>query len=257
MFELHWYVLFNTLDMPVLAKLDGRKGAGAIVPCQKCPIKAIQEPGKKTYYVPHQCPDEEGSWTDWLLENPRTHAFFEEAWHKLTQMTTITECKEIQQKNGITCVPILGLLCSIDLVKSFPYGLMHLLFENLAPNLVSHWKGQFKNLDPSEDPYVLKEKVWETIGLETVGSIRTTPSWMVRAMPDIHLHATKYTAKSWAFWITWMAPYLLKDQLPMRHYEHILLLADIIKIVTSLEIKEEQLDVLDVMVHWWHAEYEE
>jgi hypothetical protein len=260
MFELHWYVVFNTLDMPALAKVDGGKGAGAIVPCQKCPIEGIRDTTKKkggTYYVPHQRPDEDGSWTDWILENPRKHAFFEEAWHELTQATTVAECKEIQQRCGITCVPILGLLCSIDLIKSFPYGLMHLLFENLAPNLVAHWKGTFKNLDPSDDPYALDEKVWEAIGLETIGSIRMTPSWMVRAMPDIHLHSTKYTAESWAFWLTWMAPYLLEGRLPVEHYEHLLLLVDIIKAVTSLALEEDRLDELEAMVRRWHDQYEE
>ncbi|KIM19971.1 hypothetical protein M408DRAFT_39725, partial [Serendipita vermifera MAFF 305830] len=66
-FQMRWYVLFNTLDMPALAKVDGGKGAGAVVPCQKCPIEAIRDPRKKsggTYYVPHQRPDEDGAWTD-------------------------------------------------------------------------------------------------------------------------------------------------------------------------------------------------
>ncbi|KIM19970.1 hypothetical protein M408DRAFT_311094 [Serendipita vermifera MAFF 305830] len=84
-----------------------------------------------------------------------------------------------------------------------------------------------------------------------------TPSWMVRAMPDIHLHSTKYTAESWAFWITWMAPYLLFDRLPDEHYQHLLLLVDIIKAVTSLELEEEGLDILDADVRRWHDQYEQ
>ena len=149
------------------------------------------------------------------------------------------EYKELQQTYGITCIPILGLLPSIDLVKSFPFCLMHLLFENLAPNLVLHWKGTFKKLDPSEDPYVLSDEVWETIGLETICSIHTTPSGMVCAMPDIWVHALKYTAESWAFWITWIAPYMLKDRLPPENYDHHLLLTDIIKAITSLAVEED------------------
>lgn len=260
MFQMHFYAIFNTMDMPGLAKVNGGKNAGAIVPCEKCEIEGIRDPSKKsvtTYYVPHQRPGEDESQTEYLLANPKTHEHFEEVWYWLTEATSVKEYKEIQQRYGVTSVPILGLLPSIDLVKSFPYGMMHLLFENLAPNLVLLWKGIYKNLDSSEDPYVLDEKVWETIGKETIGSIRTTPSSMVRAMPDIFLHATKYTAESWAFWITWLAPYLLEGRLPNDHYEHLLLLVDIIKAVTSLELEEDKLDLLEADVCRWHAQYEE
>lgn len=260
-FQMRFYTIFHTADMPGLCKLNGGKGTGAICPCLKCRIRGLRDIGNKsakTYYVPHQHPgDEEESQTDYLLDNPKTHAFFEEIWHELTQAETVAEYKQIQQEFGVTCVPILGLLPSIDIVKSFPYGLMHLLFENLAPNMVDHWKGTFKKLSPAGSPYILSDDTWKKIGEETIGSIRTTPSTMIRAMPDIWLHATKYTAESWAFWITWMAPYLLEDRLPARHYRHLLLLVDIIKIATSLEITPEMLDELDAKMRQWHAEYEE
>jgi hypothetical protein len=134
---------------------------------------------------------------------------------------------------------------------------MHLLFENLAPNMFSHWTGKFKTLEPDHDPYYLDKDTCVIIGQETIGCVCTTPSTMIRAMPDIFLHSTKFTAKSWAFWITWLAPYLLQDRLPNRHYQHLLLLVDIIKMATSLEITQEMLEKLDANTRQWHTEYEE
>lgn len=76
-------------------------------------------------------------------------------------------------------------------------------------------------------------------------------------MPNIDIHASRFTAESWAFWITWIAPYVMEGRLPRVHYDHLILLTDIIKAATSLEITEDMLDKLDDDVRVWHAQYEE
>jgi hypothetical protein len=260
MFDLHFYVILNTMDMPALAKANGTKNAGAIIPCHQCDVEGIRDPAKKkstTYYVPHQHPDEDECRTDDLLANPRTHEFYEAAWHELSEATTVTEYKQIQSTYGITCIPILGLLPSIDLVKSYPYGMMHLFFENDAPILVGHWQGEFKTLNTDDDPYKLDEDTWVKIGTETTSSVRMTPSSMVRAMPDIWSNSSSYTAESWAFWITWVTPYVMEGRLPQEHYDHLLLFTDIVKAAMSIKITEDMMEKLDSDVRLWHAQYEE
>ena len=260
MFTMRFYLIFNTMDMPALAKVNGTKNSGAIFPCHKCPIAGIHDPAKKsitTYHVPHQHPGDGESQTDHLLANLKTHAEYEVAWHKLSEASTVAEHKAIQSQYGITCIPILGLLPSIDLVHSFPFGLMHLLFENNAPNLVLHWKGTYKTLTPDEDPYALDPATWVQIGKETANTVHTNPSSMVCAMPNIDIHASRFTAESWAFWITWIAPYVMEGRLPRVHYDHLILFTHIIKAATSLEITEDMLDKLDDDVRLWHAQYEE
>jgi hypothetical protein len=42
---------------------------------------------------------------------------------------------------------------------------MHQLFENVCPKMFLHWKGTFKDLS-LDDPYVLSDEVWQTIGAE-------------------------------------------------------------------------------------------
>jgi hypothetical protein len=258
-FKMHVYPIFNEADIIAAVKARGGKGPGAIIPCHECDIEGIRDPRKgsvTTYYLPHQRPDDEEPNTDYLLNNLKTHDHFVQVWHKLAESADNKEFEAIGKKYGVTCVPILCLLPSMDAVKSFPYGLMHQLFANTAPNMVLHWKGAFKELDSTHDQYVLDESVWKKIGLETVASARTTPSWMIRLMPDVFLHAGKYTCESWAFFITWLAPYLFEGRLPDDHYQHLLLFSNIVKLATSLEITTAMLEELTRDVKAWHAEYE-
>jgi hypothetical protein len=258
LFNLHWYLLHSQVDILAAVKARCCKGPGAINPCHECRIKAIYDPNaaRKTYYLPHQRPDDEEPRTEYLLSNLKTHADFVKIWDELAQAKDNKEYEELTKKHGVTGIPLLGLLPSIDMVKSFPYGLMHQLFANAVPNLVLHWKGDFKKLDPVEDVYALSQAAWEAIGSATAASARTTPSWMIRLMPDIFLNSHKYTCESWAFWIVWIAPLLLKGRLPEEHYQHLLLFSKIIKVATSLEITTQQLDELDLDIRVWHAEYE-
>jgi hypothetical protein len=40
---------------------------------------------------------------------------------------------------------------------------MHLIFENLVPNLIRHYTGDFKGLDTGTESYDLPKSVWEAI----------------------------------------------------------------------------------------------
>ncbi|KAG8830259.1 hypothetical protein FRC17_005140 [Serendipita sp. 399] len=257
MFQLHFYPIVNTMDILGAVKVRGGKSPGAIIPCHECRIEGINHPdpdvSNRHYYYPSQRPEDSESLTDDLLQNLNTHEYFVDIWDQLSRAKSDRDFIALQQKYGVTCVPIVGLLPSIDIVKSFPYGLMHQLFENLCPNMVNHWKGRFTQLSSTSDPYYIKSEVWKQINTDTRESARLTPSWMVRLMPDL---TSSYTAESWAFWMTWMSPYLLFGRLPDEHYQHLLLMVRMIKLATSLEITEAMLEELDEVVREWHAEYE-
>lgn len=79
---------------------------------------------------------------------------------------------------------------------------------------------------------------------------------MTRAIPDLWECQSKFTAESYGFWMTWIAPLSLKGRLPDEHYKHMVLFSQIIKESTRLEITEEQIDKLDEKIRRWHAEYE-
>jgi hypothetical protein len=59
---------------------------------------------------------------------------------------------------GIKGVPILSALRSLRFPQSFPYDFMHLIWENLIPNLVLFWSGCYKGMDKGQqyilDPHI-------------------------------------------------------------------------------------------------------
>ena len=54
--------------------------------------------------------------------------------------------KKLGKKYGIKGVPILSCISSITFPSSFPFDFMHLIWENLIPNLIEFWTGTFKSL---------------------------------------------------------------------------------------------------------------
>jgi hypothetical protein len=57
------------------------------------------------------------------------------------------------KKYGIKGVPVLSSISSISFPSSFPFDFMHLIWENLIPNLIEFWTATFKNLDMNAEMY--------------------------------------------------------------------------------------------------------
>jgi len=88
-------------------------------------------------------------------------------------------CTEKQQEElakvyGIKGVLLLSTLSSLRFPQSFPYNFMHLVWENLIPNLVLFWSGHFKGMDEGQ-PYVLDPHIWQVIGSTSAEASKTIP----------------------------------------------------------------------------------
>ena len=66
--------------------------------------------------------------------------------------------KELAKRYGIKGVPILSCVSSISFPSSFPFDFMHLIWENLIPNLIEFWTGVFKDLDHDGKDYIIEPK---------------------------------------------------------------------------------------------------
>jgi hypothetical protein len=55
--------------------------------------------------------------------------------------------EELAKVYGIKGVPLLSALGSLKFPQSFPFNFMHLVWENLIPNLVLFWLGCYKGMD--------------------------------------------------------------------------------------------------------------
>jgi hypothetical protein len=89
--------------------------------------------------------------------------FLEQARH--VQLTpTDSEEQRHSKACGIKGIPVLSHLPSLFFPSSFPFDFMHLVWENLIPNLILLWTGKFKGLDEGRETYHLLPGVWEAIG---------------------------------------------------------------------------------------------
>jgi hypothetical protein len=104
---------------------------------------------------------------------------------KVQNTTTYTEANKLVKLYEIKGVPYLSLLHSLNFPKSFPYGFMHLIWENLIKNLVLHWTGEFKGLGVGKESYEFPTAMWNAIGETTGKSGLTTPSAFGSCVPNV------------------------------------------------------------------------
>jgi hypothetical protein len=108
---------------------------------------------------------------------------------------------------------------------------MHMIFENICPFMINHWTRKFKNLDVGSSNYEITPHVWDKIGTETAGAVRSIPAAFIRVLPNIARDWSLFTAESWCFWFLYLAPTLLKDHFQhIKYYQHLCAFVKIIKI---------------------------
>ncbi|KAJ7207687.1 hypothetical protein C8J57DRAFT_1258073 [Mycena rebaudengoi] len=104
--------------------------------------------GDTIYYIPFALPDEPGKpRRSWSLLDLRTHNDFIDVADRLERLPTAMQKKNLAFDEGITGLPALRRVGSLDFARSFPWNIMHLFFENIVKNLVNLWKGNFKSLE--------------------------------------------------------------------------------------------------------------
>ncbi|KAG8730992.1 hypothetical protein FRC10_002129, partial [Ceratobasidium sp. 414] len=132
---------------------------------------------------------------------------------------------------------------------------MHLLFENLVPNMICHWTGTFKALDEGTENYELEEGEREQIGEQTIQATKTIPSTFVGPLPDITRDRRLYKAEAYSFWIQYIAPIVLKDKLLDKYHRHLILLCEIIMCCLLFQITSAQIDELQTWINNWVTDY--
>ncbi|KAG8695234.1 hypothetical protein FRC08_007954 [Ceratobasidium sp. 394] len=132
---------------------------------------------------------------------------------------------------------------------------MHLIFENLVPNLVLLWKGKFKWLDHDEG-YRISDNDWKEIGRMTTEATRTIPSQFVGTLLNIDKDLGLFKAEAHSFWFTYLAPVLLSGRLEREYYEHFLAMREIVLVCLQLKLTVAQVDALERSINDWVPEYE-
>ena len=234
-------------------------GVGAIKPCHTCHIEVIcdDEVKRKTYYLPLTIPGHTENCLQDILNNLQTHMDYLEMYHRLNSAATEAEHKRICKETGIKHPAIFSLLPYFDMGHAIPGGFMHAIYINLFKALINLWCGNFKGLDAGTGNYIIPAPIWERIGIETRDTVKTTLASFVRLMLNIDTDFGNFTAEDSAFWMTWLALYLLAGCLPEQYYSHFLRLVKIVKTCTGFSITKEEHAKLSINVYDWQLDYEE
>lgn len=176
---------------------------------------------------------------------------------KVQSAKTNAQSEKLATEYGINGVPLLSTLDLLSLPLSTGYKFMHLVFENLIPNLALLWSGNFKGLD-KDQPFVFSKMVWEAIGATTAASRLTMPSSYGAAVPNIATDRSIFSAEAWSQWALFIAPVLLNSRFSdKRHYNHFCNLVKLIKLCLQFEISQKDITQIRYGFIHWVKKYEE
>ena len=163
----------------------------------------------------------------------------------------------MSRKYGIKGLPGLFLLRSIRFPTSFPFNFMHLIFENLTPNLTQHYTRDFKGLDTGTESYKLPKDVWEALADAAAQSGDTIPSEFSARMPNISTERSSMTAETWSTWITSLSPILLQEQFSKPiYYKHFLKLSCLVRLCMLYEMRQSNIKLIWNGFVEWVEDYE-
>lgn len=134
---------------------------------------------------------------------------------------------------------------------------MHLVYEGLAPQMVSHWRGDYftgaagggTDLD-----CVMPAKVWKKIGEELAGSRTEFPTAFGRAPRD--LTKCKYKASEWMNWVSILSPIYLKDRLPDKYYDGWMGYVEAANLMRKWVLNKEEIDKMESLIIDFIQHYE-
>lgn len=234
-FELRAYLLLTFGDIPAISKLMSMKGHNGYSLCRSCEIKRTKKPGDKVHYIPLF---QSNSSYDPRNLPYRSHQEFIKQAAKVLDAPLDTASNALAKECGIKGLPFMSLLGSIDLPRSFLFNFMHLIFENLIPNLIHHYTGDFKDLNCGTEDYQLLKSVWEAICEAGAKSGNTIPSCFGAQIPNLESERSHMTAKTWLFWAMYLGPALLKGKFSkLKYYKHFTQLIDLVHLCVSFKIK--------------------
>ena len=242
-------------------------GHNGFSPCRMCKILGVRMPNSTNniYYVPldrSQHPDVADSESAIAVYDAtalplRTEELMLQQAREVRDASSKTEKGRLSKRYGVKGVSILSYLKSLSFPLSFPYDFMHLIWENLIPNLVLFWTGEFKGLDEGIEEYQLQPKVWQAIGSAIAAAGSTIPSVFGARPRDPATHASSYSAEAWSFWTLYLGPVLLRRRFrKQRYYSHFIELVKLLQICLQFEITTEEIQIVRDGFIKWVEDYE-
>ncbi|EKM77547.1 hypothetical protein AGABI1DRAFT_43273 [Agaricus bisporus var. burnettii JB137-S8] len=236
------------------------KGSNGISPCRVCKITGVRGSHGHTHYIPLRRDQVQYAGPpryDAAQLPLRVHDELMEQARTVQNAPNQATSDRLSKEYGIKGVPILSTISSISFPASFPFDFMHLIWENLIPNLILFWTSSFKALDHTGRGYVINTNDWKEIGARTADSKSTIPSAFGAPIPNIATQQGQMTSEMYSNWTLFVAPVLLcgRFQQP-QYYTHFMRLVELLKMCLEYEIDAEMLDQIDVGFQSWVEDYE-
>jgi hypothetical protein len=214
----HVYLILAFGDIPAMALIMRMKGQNGICPCRICDIMAISF-NSHTHYVSlhrEKIPGAKPRQYDSSDLPIRTQERLMKQARKVQMAPDNAKRDRLATKYGIKGVPVLSCISSISFPFSFPFDFMHLIWENLIPNLIEFWTCVFKDLDHDGRGYVIEPRVWEEIGATTAACGATIPLAFGAPVPNIATKRHEMSAEMYANWTLFIAPIVLHGRFTMH-----------------------------------------
>lgn len=140
----------------------------------------------------------------------------------------------------------------------FPIDFMHLIWENVVKILILLWTKNFSALRNEKDqPYHIKQSIWDAIGEATTTAGSTIPSAFGCRVPNIAKNRGDFSAEAYSIWTMYLAPVLLHKFLSKSYYNHFVELVTLLTICMRYELTTTDIKVVRDGFAKWVKRYEE
>lgn len=253
-FILRAFLILIFGDIPAIAMLMRMKGHNGISPCRACPIIAtpLRRGNRATYYVVSTFGDN----AEW--QTLRNHQAMVQQAEEVENAPTKKQAEILAKNYGIKGKSILLSIDSIRFPSSFPYDIMHLVWEGIVWTLIQLWTGDFKGIDEGKEEYQIDPKEWKKIGSETAASAKTIPSSFGPHLPNIADSLSNISADMRSFWVLFIGPVVLQNRFQhAKYFKHFINLVSLINICLQRKISQEEIDKLERGFEAWVKGYQE
>ena len=267
-FALRAYLILVFGDIPAISMVMRMKGHNGSCPCRMCEIRGVRIPDSRNpiHYVPldrARHPDLASQPDAIPSYNPerlplRTHSKFIDQANEVQFAATEADSERFAKQYGIKGLSILTALSSLSFPSSFPYDFMHLIWENVAKNLMSLWTGNYKDLDTGSESYEFPSTIWDAIGAATAASGDLLPYIFGPRPPNVTSDKMSWTADTRCFWIQYIAPVVLRGCfLQDKYYDHFVDFVRLVNICLRFELTTADVEEVRCGFASWVRKYEE
>ena len=239
------------------------KGHNSLCPCRMCEIQGIRIPDSrnKSLYVPlsrrnHPRPTDVIEYHLNKLPLCEHHHLMAQA-KSVESVPTEIRQEELAKAYGIKGVPLLSALGSLRFPQSFPFDFMHLVWENLIPNLVLFWSGCYKGMDEGQQ-YILDSHIWQDVDTTSIEATKMIPSSFGVSIPNPATDRSCFTSLTWLVWSLFIAPTVLRCRFPQEcYYKHFCSLVKILNLCLQFKISEKEIKEIESGIHKWVVDYKQ